>query len=169
MSSGSFERENMKWFPQINMLNSIRAWAANSYLVLLVGLVGTLAGGVAVFLLFDGIRRESVLVYSVPMAVPFVAFLADRIVHRPRRSWWLDVPVVLLALSRTLVLVPFISGHALFLTYSLLTTRTWLARISAFAMLAYVVWVKWLLQDVSLLGGALVGLIAAVVFHRLAR
>lgn len=151
------------------MLNSIRAWASNSYLVLMVGLLGTFAGGIAVTFLFDGVRRESVLVYSVPIAVPFIAFLADRILRQSRRSWWLDVPVVLLALSRTLVLVPFISGHALFLTYSLLTTRTWLARISAFAMLAYVVWVKWLLQDVSLLGGMLVGLIAAFLFHRFVR
>lgn len=151
------------------MLNSIRAWAANSYLVLMVGLLGTLAGGIAVTFLFDGVRRESVLVYSVPMAVPFVAFLADRIVRQPRRSWWLDLPVVVLALSRTIAPVPLISGHALFLTYSLLTTQTCLSRISALAMLLYVIWVKWLLQDVSLLGGALVGLIAAVVFHRLAR
>ncbi|HUN08413.1 MAG TPA: hypothetical protein PLQ56_17540 [Aggregatilineales bacterium] len=150
-------------------VNHFRAWAANSYNVLMVGLLGTLAGGIAVTLLFDGVRRESVLVYSVPMAVPFVAFLADRVVHRPRRSWWLDVPVVVLALSRTIAPVPLISGHALFLTYSLLTTQTRLSRISALAMLLYVIWVKWLLQDVSLLGGALVGLIAAVVLRRLAR
>lgn len=148
-------------------LNHFHAWAANSLIVLIAGLLGTLAGGIAVTFLFDGVRRESVLVYSVPMAVPFIAFLADRILRQSHRSRWLDVPVVLLALSRTIAPVPFISGHALFLTYSLLTTRTWLARISA--MLIYVVWVKWLLKDISLLGGMALGLVAVIVFHRLAR
>ena len=59
------------------------------------------------------------------LAVPFFALWAwDRLVRRPPPFVLaLDAAVVLAAGARAFALIPFVSGHALFLAYALATTR----------------------------------------------
>lgn len=134
---------------------------------LLLASLAALALALVISLLFDGQRETAILAYSVPIAIPFVAYLSDRAQHWREIRWFIDAPVVLLALSRAFVTVPFISGHALFLTYSFLTTRTIIARLSALLMLVYVVYLKaFLWQDVTLVGGLAIGLVASALYTR---
>ena len=117
------------------------------------------------------------IVYDVPIAVPFVFFLLER-----RAAWaqerrgrhGLDGAVLATALFRPLSLAlwqmplpPFVSGHALFLTYALGTARSSTLRWSAL-----LVWLQVLVMkivwwgDLSFLGGLVVGVACSVVWHR---
>jgi hypothetical protein len=63
---------------------------------------------------------------------------------------------------RAILPIPFISGHALFLTYALLTTQTRLARWTAIIILIQVAAIKiFVWHDPTLLGGITVGILAA--------
>ncbi len=115
----------------------------------------------------EGELRLYLLSYFVPVAVPFVAFLFDRAARWPGVRWPLDLPVVGLALLRMVVPVPLISGHALFLTYAALTARLGVARMAAVAVLLEVAYLKifaW--EDPTLLGGTLLGALAAYAYRR---
>jgi len=137
---------------------------------LLFALIAALALAFVVSLAFDGQRETAILAYSVPIAIPFVAYLFDRAQRWREVRWFIDVAVVLLALSRAFVPVPFISGHALFLTYSLLTTRTSIARLSTLLMLVYVVYLKaFMWQDVTLVGGLVLGTAASLAWRQTVR
>lgn len=119
------------------------------------------------------------LVYMVPIAAPFVAFLLDRAqrwLFGGRMPWQaylplaVDVPVVVLGFARTLYSVPFISGHALFLAYALLTTRSRTAQVLSVLVLAEVIYFKiFVWQDPTLYGGVLVATATALIFHLLNR
>jgi len=102
------------------------------------------------------------------MAVPFVAFLFDRAEHwqrLPRTIGMIDLPILILALSRSIFPIPFISGHALFLTYALLTTRSVVARIAAAVVLAQVLVIKiFFWQDATVFGGMILGLVGGRAF-----
>ncbi len=78
------------------------------------------------------------------------------------RQWLFDLPVVALALSRALAPVPFVSGHALFLTYALLTLRLRIAWWISACVFAEVVYIKvFVLHDPTLIGGIVIGALAA--------
>ncbi len=114
---------------------------------------------------FAGEGRFYLLYYHAPIAFAFVTYLFDRAKQwrtiRPGR-WAIEASVVGLALSRTLVLVPFISGHALFLTYFILTAFSQYARWVAVLAMLDVIYIKLVyVQDLTLLGGVAVGLLAA--------
>jgi hypothetical protein len=116
---------------------------------------------------FAGEGRFYLFYYHAPIAFAFVTYLFDRAKQwraiQPRR-WAIEASVVGLALSRTLVLVPFISGHALFLTYFILTASSRFARWVAALVMLDVIYVKLVfVQDLTLLGGAAVGLLAALL------
>ena len=136
--------------------------------VLAIALVAALLFAIAVASLFQGEPRRYLLFYFVPVAVPFVACVFDRAERRGAlhtRHWAIDVPVLGLALTRIVVAVPFVSGHALFLTYALLTTRAWVARGTAFLVLLQVAYLKiavW--HDAGLFGGIALGVVAALCF-----
>ncbi len=140
--------------------------------VLGTAVLAALAAAAIVTIVLEGELEWFLLYYSVPIGVPFVAFLFDRAERRAtltRGQWLIDVPLVGLALTRAVVPVPLISGHALFLAYALLTTRSRVARWTAAAVLLQVAYVKIVLwHDPTLFGGALLGAAAAWAFGRLA-
>lgn len=119
------------------------------------------------------------LIYMVPIAAPFAAFLLDRAQRwlftgrMPRQAYLplaVDVPVVMLGFARALYSVPFISGHALFLAYALLTTRSRTAQVLSVLVLAEVIYFKvFVWHDPTLYGGILVATAAALIFHLLNR
>lgn len=118
-------------------------------------------------LFFEGDFRWLLLYYFSPIVIPFVAFLFDRAEHyqsRDTTAWVIDLAVVLPASARAMIPIPFISGHALFLTYSLLTTQSTVARITAFLVLLQVAYVKiFLLRDATLIGGMITGYLASLL------
>ena len=112
-------------------------------------------------LTFDGSMRRFLLYYFVPVSVPFVAFILDRLQPQPKPQIKIDLPVVLLALTRAIYPLPFISGHALFLTYALFSSRMVVTRLAAFCVFLQVAYLKvfaW--QDTTILGGVALGLAA---------
>lgn len=136
--------------------------------VLTIALVSTFLFGILIALIFRGERRNSILIYSVPIGIPFVAFLFDRAQAGRDKRWFLDAPILILAFLRSLFPVPLISGHALFLTYALLTGRSKLTHITTVIIFAEVIYFKaFVWQDATLIGGTIAGLIASFIWHRL--
>ena len=120
------------------------------------------------YLRYEGEWRDLLVFYFAPIGVPFVAFLFDRAQHRREMRWWIDVPVVGLAVLRSAYPIPLVSGHSLFLTYALLTSRSWVARLTAFIVLLQVIYLKtFIWHDATLIGGIVVGAFVAWVTHRL--
>ncbi len=117
---------------------------------------------------YTGGQRAFLLYYFAPIAVPFTAYLLDRAERRRTLrpvQWATDAVAVGLALVRAFTLVPLISGHALFLTYALLTARSWPVRATAAAVMLQVACLKlfaW--HDMTLFGGIVVGSLAALAF-----
>jgi hypothetical protein len=138
--------------------------------------VSCLAAGIfALFvtLLFEGESRWFLLYYFTPIGIPFVAFLFDRAEHyalAPRASWAVDLGVLIPSLTRAFVRLPLISGHALFLTYCLLTSRSKIARITAALVLLQVAYLKlFVTHDTALFGGMVAGCLAAFMYRRVNR
>ncbi len=137
--------------------------------VLSVSVVAALVLAALVAILFSGDSRVFLLYYYVPITVPFVAFLFDRVENWNSLSQVqvrIDLPILALALTRAFILVPLISGHALFLSYAWLTTRSTVARLTALLVLVEVAYIKiFVWHDVTLLGGLALGTGAAVWFR----
>lgn len=133
-----------------------------------IGLAAAGLFSLLIILLVRGERRNYFLYYFVPIAIPFVAYGFDRLErrHELRTSQWIiDLLVVTLALGRTVLPIPLISGHALFLTYGLLSTRSPVARITAAAIMLEVCYLKLIMwHDLTLVGGVLVACIAFANF-----
>lgn len=140
--------------------------------VLFAAIVAAAIFALFVYLIFEGEMRQFLLVYFVPIGVPFVCFLFDRAERRAsisRAEWLIDVAVLIPALIRAFVLIPIISGHALFLSYALLTSRSGVARVTAVLILLQVAYIKiFVWQDATLFGGVLVGCVAAVFYRQTA-
>jgi hypothetical protein len=105
--------------------------------------------------------------YVTPIVVPFAAFLFDRAArHRQMTVFGLiiDVLVVGTAMWRVIGHVPYISGHALFLTYALLSTRSRVARIAAAAVLLQVIYLKYIVWGdwITSTNGIALGVLAAI-------
>ena len=122
---------------------------------------------------FAGPGRLILLYYHAPIGFAFVVYALDRLERRAAiagRQWLVEAPVVALALSRTVAPLPFLSGHALFLTYVIAAPGRALARwAGALLFVDVIVFKVFLLHDATLIGGALIGLIAAVIVWRGAR
>ena len=121
---------------------------------------------------FAGDRRGVLLTYHAPIAVVFVVYAFDR-AERWRlvslRQWTIEVAVVVMSLIRAVFTFPPVSGHALFLSYALVSTPRNLLWWVAAVALAEVVYVKLvLLRDLTLVSGAMVG-VAAGILVRLIR
>ena len=138
--------------------------------VLVVSLIAAGIFALLINLLFDGEIRWFLLYYFVPMAIPFVAFLFDRAEQHalaPLASWVIDLVVLIPALARAFVRIPLISGHALFLTYCLLTSRSQVVRITALLVLLQVAYLKiFVTHDTALVGGIIAGCLAALLYRR---
>jgi hypothetical protein len=113
-------------------------------------------------------------IYVLPIIVPFVAFIFDRAKHFPEAALIeliADSAVVVTSIMRVIGDVPFVSGHALFLTYAIARPGSRLTRITAalvmlqVAYLKFFVWHDW----VTPITGITLGLLAAFIVRRFAR
>ena len=141
--------------------------------VLLTSLVAAAIFAFFVILFFDGDFRWFLLYYFTPIGVPFVAFLFDRAERHLLTSkalWVLDLAVVIFALIRAFIRIPFISGHAIFLVYCLLTARSNVVRLTAALVLVQVIYLKiFVTHDTALFGGLLAGCFAALIYQRISQ
>lgn len=150
-----------------------RQFIFHRFTVLVVSIIAAGIFAVLIHLLFDGDLRWFLLYYFVPIGIPFVAFLFDRAEQYgsiSRLSWAVDLAVLIPALTRAFVRLPLISGHALFLVYSLLTSQSRVARITAGLVLVQVAYLKiFVTRDTALVGGVIMGCLAALVYQRVRR
>jgi hypothetical protein len=136
--------------------------------VLGLALLGSAAWALWSTLRFSGEKRTLSYLYYVPIAAPFVAFLLERLADRSaalKKLFLLDAIVTILAMWRVIGDVPFISGHALFLTYAVVTARRWVVfALSAFVLIEtlYLKFVVWNDIATAAIGAALGGALAVV-------
>jgi hypothetical protein len=139
--------------------------------VLGTALIATLIFALFINLFFKGGPRWFYLYYFAPIGIPFVAFLFERAEHKALASkagWGIDALIVGLALVRSVILIPIISGHALFLTYAILTSQSKITRITAILVLLEVAYLKiFMWSDATIIGGVVVGSIAAILYGRM--
>jgi hypothetical protein len=137
---------------------------------LIIAITSTLLLAAAVIVFFNGEMRAYFLTYDVPIALPFVLFLLDRLTIVNRITLIgksLEFAVLTVALIRSVIPLPLVSGHALFLSYALATSSSWITRIAATIVLLEVAYFKvfaW--NDETIVGGIVTGLIAAYLFRR---
>lgn len=120
---------------------------------------------------YDGQPRSYRLSYFLPATVMGVLFFFDRL---PRASWlgWgilgVDLTIAAAAFYRVFEPVFFYSGHAMFMTYAMLTVRSRTAFVLALIILLQTIWLKLVVWpfDLSLPGGLLIGSIMGLG-HRL--
>lgn len=110
--------------------------------------------------------------YVAPIVAPFVAFLfdlAERFRQSPPLGLVVDVLVVGTAVWRAVGHVPFVSGHALFLSYALLSGRSRVTQITAAVVLLEVIYLKYFVWHdwVTPSTGMLLGSAAAFLVRRL--
>ena len=136
-----------------------------------LGILGLSLGTGALFTLYviyktDGIVLSWLIWYIMPVGVVFTAFILDRVKelgHTPVQYLFLDLIVVLLSLARVVTYIPFYSGHAIFLSYTLLSARLRMVKILAMAVLLQVVYLKlvrwndWVTLVMGVLAGSLAG------------
>ena len=138
--------------------------------VLGISIVAAAIFALFVILLFDGDLRWFLLYYFTPIGIPFVAFLFDRAEQYELTAiaaWIVDLAVLIPALTRAFVRLPLVSGHTLFLVYSLLTSRSKAARITAILVLLQVAYLKiFVTHDTALFGGIIAGCLAALIYRR---
>ena len=142
--------------------------------VLFFSLLGAVFYAAYVTLRFPVGGRVGQYVYVVPIVVPFVAFLFDRAerFHQPgllRPA--IDALVTGTSIWRALGHVPYVSGHALFLTHCVLTARSRVARVAAVLVLLQVIYLKYVVWHdwVSSTSGIILGTAAAFVWRRAGR
>ena len=138
---------------------------------LLASLLAAFVFALVIRLRYEGDTEWFFLYYHVPISIPFVGFLFDRargyLQKMPGQliSVGLDTVIIALALTRSVYPVPYISGHALFLSYALVTARTWWVRIPVLAVLLEVIYLKvfcW--HDPTLFGGCALGCAAGFLW-----
>jgi hypothetical protein len=139
--------------------------------VLLFSLVGASLYALYATLRFTDDKLFGVYLYVVPIVIPFVAFLFDR-AERYRQSnliqYTVDAIVVGTAMLRVIGDVPYISGHALFLTYALISSRSRVARITSAIVMVQVIYMKYIVWHdwITPTSGIILGTLAALVTWR---
>jgi hypothetical protein len=119
-----------------------------------------------------GLRFPPSFFYVVPIVVPFVAFLLDRAEHIRETTAVaviIDVVVVGLAVARVFSSFPFISGHTLFLTYAIGSSRSTVAVVTASLVMLQVIYLKYFVWHdlVTSTGGIILGALATIVVRRI--
>lgn len=133
-------------------------------------LLATVLFVILIILRYDGERRLYLLYYFAPLVIPFVAYIFDRLknwdtLHNAQRL--IDIFVLVVSLLRLFIAVPFISGHALLLTYFAFSTQGLFSRVTAALVLIEVFYIKiFIWDDITFFGGALIGILAAIIFGR---
>jgi hypothetical protein len=112
--------------------------------------------------------------YVVPIIVPFVAFLFDRAEHLRETTITrvvVDAIVIGIAVGRVVAHVPLISGHTIFLTYAVFSSRSRLLIVSASLVMLQVIYLKYFVwhDAVSSTCGIVFGFIAAYLVNRIQR
>ena len=150
-----------------------RSFLFHPVTVLVISILAAGIFAVFIHLLFDGDLRWFLLYYFAPIGIPFVAFVFDRVEQYGSVSivsWIVDLAVLIPALTRAFIRLPLISGHALFLVYCLLTSRSKVARITAFLVLLQVAYLKiFVTHDTALIGGVIVGCVASLLYRQVRR
>lgn len=146
---------------------------AHPVAVLGVSLLATLVFAGVIVLVFEGEAEWYLLYYFAPIGIPFVAHVFERSGHWPTltpRQQLVEKIAVGLSLLRAICLIPLISGHALFLTYALLTTSSPLVRITAGLVMLEVIYLKvFVWHDPTIVGGTLLGILASIAYRRFRR
>ena len=109
--------------------------------------------------------------YVVPIIIPFVAFLLDRAEHLRETTAVqviVDVVVVGLAVARVFTSFPFVSGHTLFLTYAIGSSRSRVTVVTASLVLLQVIYLKYFVWHdlITSTGGIILGTLATIVVRR---
>ena len=109
--------------------------------------------------------------YVLPIIVPFVAFLFDRAEQFSNACFLeliLDSAVVFTSIMRAIGDVPFVSGHALFLSYAIARPGRRLTKLTAAAVMIQVLYLKFYVWHdlITPVTGIALGLLAAVVVRR---
>ena len=120
---------------------------------------------------FAGAGLTSQYVYVVPIVIPFVAFLFDRIGEIREATavtFIVDALVVGTAMMRVIGNVPFVSGHALFLAYAVLRPGSLVTRITAGLVMLEVIYLKFFVWHdlITPLTGAALATFAALITRR---
>lgn len=110
--------------------------------------------------------------YVVPIVVPFVAFLldrAERIREAPAVQVIIDFAIVALAMARVFTSLPLISGHTLFLSYAIGSSRSAVAVVTASLVMLQVVYLKYFVwhDPVTSTSGIILGSLAAILVRRM--
>ena len=142
--------------------------------VLIFSLSGALLYAAWVTWRFPGANLTSQYVYVVPIVVPFVAFLFDRLGEIGDVSpvaFLVDALVVGTAMMRVVAHVPFVSGHALFLTYAIVRPGSFVTRITSAVVMLEVVYLKFFVWHdfITPITGMTLALVAAFIVRRLSR
>ena len=107
--------------------------------------------------------------YVVPLTVPLIAFMLERVEHVREANFFqhgVDFLVFGLAVGRVVGDVPYVSGHTLILSYILLQSKSRLVRICAIVVLVQTLFLKYFMWHdfvTSNLGIALGCILAALV------
>ena len=107
--------------------------------------------------------------YVVPLTVPLIAFMFERVEHVREANFFqhgVDFLVFGLAVGRVVGDVPYVSGHTLILSYILLQSKSRVVRISAIVVLVQTLFLKYFMWHdfvTSNVGIALGSILAALV------
>ena len=139
--------------------------------MLVISLVGALLYALYATWQFTGDKLFNQYYYVVPIVVPFIAFLFDRAARfHQRKSLQLlvDALVVITAMWRVIGDVPYVSGHALFLTYVLLSNRSRIAFVTAAMVMIEVIYLKYFVWHdfITPTTGIMIGSLAALLSSR---
>lgn len=144
------------------------------FVVLLISIGGALIYAVWITWRFGGRNLENQYVYVVPIVVPFVSFLLDRVEQIQRLSiagLAVDFLLVGTSLMRVIGNVPFVSGHTLFLAYAIIGPASRVTRITAALVMVEVIYLKYFVwhDPITSTNGIMLGTLAALIAHRFAR
>jgi hypothetical protein len=155
----------------LNRLESLRRFVFHPVTVLSLSLLGAVLYVVYALVRFQGDKSSLQLYYVVPIIIPFVAFLLDR-AERFRQlnliQIAVDVVVVGTAMGRVVGNVPFVSGHTLFLTYALLSSRSRVVQVTATMVMLQVIYLKYFVWHdwITSTSGIVLASLAALVSWR---
>ena len=160
----------MLMFKKLNSLSS-QSFIFQPVFALLVSVLAALFYALFATLKFSGDKLINQYYYVTPIVIPFVVFLSERAktfrLESPITKL-IDAIVIVTAMWRVIGDVPYISGHALFLTYAILSAYSYLGRITAIIIMIEVVYLKIVVWNdwLSLTSGILLGVIAFLMAKR---
>lgn len=148
-----------------------RSLSFHPVVVLLLSLAGALLYAVWITWRFSGKDLSGQYIYVVPIVVPFVAFVLDRVQRLTETtivSVLMDALVVGTAMMRVIGNVPYVSGHALFLIYAVLRPGSAVTRITAALVMLEVIYLKFFVWHdlITPLTGTVLAVIAALITRR---